>query len=221
MRRTVRDCVLVLVVTLVATATAPPAVSAAVAPGHQVFTDPLLDGGPLRPLAVPTPTPSWEDLVAGYVSEDADSIDFTWEVDDIEPLPLPESYATYYWEFAFAPVGQTPVPCDYPGNSCVAVQADSLGRGVVSTNCSRLFTQLRCAPVPGPVMTVHIDYAADQITASVQRTALGDPSDGLLMHEAEIFEGIGSTTAARAYAWAGNMDTADLDAPYVVGSHRT
>src|SRR5688500_17258109 len=59
-----------------------PSAMAAANPAHKVFEDPLNDGGLLQPDF----TPPCQDLTAGYISDSADSISFTWEVADLSAI---------------------------------------------------------------------------------------------------------------------------------------
>lgn len=217
-----------------------PAASAAVVPAHQVFADAVNDGDP----GSPDFTPPWQDLVAGYISETADAIEFTWQVVDL-PDALTTSSAAFHWEFAFADANAADfVPCTEEGNRCFSLRADvnlqGGTSGALESNCGGS-PVVECELLDSNI-TVSYDVDANTITASVPRADLRNPADGELLFEVELFRGIAafqklgvpSTGVQRpdglpeevpnrgtSFVCSCVMDTADLDAGwYVLGTNK-
>lgn len=193
-----------------------PAALAAPAAEHQVFTDGLNDGGPLAP----DYTPPWQDLVAGYIEDTPDTIQFTWEVADFSIAP-PEG-VILYWEFALAPTIDEIVPCTEDASRCYSVRAFPADvpepGGQLRANCTTTGSLVQCETIEDAVVEVTVD--GNQVTATVQRSDLGDPADGAILYEAELFQGIGAFTGYVLVSGAMG-DLADLDEGfYVVGDHR-
>lgn len=220
MRTPIRMALAALCMALIA----PGAQAATLAP-LQVFTDATVDGGPLYP--------DYEleamDLVAGFIAETDTSIDFTWQVVDIPDGTggIPE-VVHFYWEFTLDNPndGKDPVPFSLRARAETPVLTDAGQRnvGTLQSNCTTSNNVVSCTTIPGSVVTVTVDDAADTITASVRRQDLkaGDTElavDGALLNEADLFEGIASFVAAGVFV-SSTGDYADLDDTYVLGTPR-
>jgi hypothetical protein len=191
----------------------------------QVFSDPALD----QPTFLEA-TPPYQDLIAGYISETADNLIFTWEVADIpDPLTngVPE-LAVYYWEFTLDAPGDNvdPIPFSLRASTHRGTATGELE----SAPCTTENNLITCAAVGGARVTVTVDAAKNQITASVRRrdlrtngAASGGTSvavDGATLEEVDLFQGIAAFTSAVAAVPGATGDPADLDDVYVLGSAR-
>ncbi|HEX9712431.1 MAG TPA: hypothetical protein VGB52_07775 [Actinomycetota bacterium] len=174
----------VALMTVSAAVAAPPA-------EHRVFTDPVNDGDPLQPDA----TPPFQDLIAGYISETDDAIEFSWQVVDIDDVAT-SKLALFHWEFALGATTSTILPCTAEGNRCFSVRAsfdiEGAGLGALESNCTG--TPVVTCELLDAQVTVSIDPDANTVTASVLRADLGDPADGEIMAEVELFRGIAAFT---------------------------
>lgn len=190
----------------------------------QVFTDPQLD----QPVLLEA-TPPYQDLVAGYISETATDITFTWEVVDI-PDPLEDgvpNISTYYWEFTLdvPDDGIDPVPFSVRATPDRAGGTGSLE----STPCTTENNLLECTPVNARV-TVAIDAAANTVSATLRRKDLRSNGaqaggtiiavDGAELDEIDLFQGIAAFTSLVAVVPGSTADPADLDDIYILGTPR-
>jgi hypothetical protein len=208
---------------------APSTAQASPPPEHVVFTDGQLDGVILADL-----TPTYQDLVAGYISETATSIDITWEVVDLpDETAIPE-LARYFFEFSIldeADLEQwTPGTCDVAVCFSLRASFDRGGRGVgaLEANCTRDETNtVTCQPIGWARVTVTADLVANQITASVRKqdlkkSALGQSVavDGKFLIEEALFQGIAAYTGSSLITSGSTGDQADLDEGfYVLGTN--
>lgn len=167
--------------------------SAAPIEDHRVFTDNVNDGDPLAPDA----TPMFQDLIAGYITETDTTMEFTWQVVDIDDI-ITNRFALFHWEFAFGESASTVVPCDAEGNRCFTVRAgfgeDGTGLGALESNCAGS-PVVECELLDAEV-TVTIDADSNAVTASVLRADIGEPADGEIMMEptTPLFRGIAAFT---------------------------
>lgn len=182
----VRVCVVMAAALLVA-----PLAAAAPPEDHRVFEDPQNDGDPLQPDF----TPPFQDLVAGYISETTEAIEFSWQVVDIDAMGT-NSMAIFHWEFALGSSIGTVAPCTAAGNRCFSVRAafdlEGAGSGALESNCAGM-PVVECELLDA-VVTVSIDPEANTVTASVLRSDLGDPQDGEVLVEVDLFNGIAAFT---------------------------
>ena len=207
-----------------------PAALAAAPPEHQVFTDGTNDGSPLAPDF----TPAFYDLTAGFISETDDAIAFTWEVVDLPDDPLYMPFATYFWEFQIAPTLDEAPPACGSGGECFSLRAfvgnDGTPGGVVESNCTNeTGAVVDCEVLENVSVSVTVDGAANQITASIPRADLRDYAntgqdviavDGAVLFEVDLFNGIAAHATAGVSCTC-IADTADLDAGiYVLGTNR-
>ena len=179
---------LVLAIATIAAMAIVPAGAAPIAE-HKVFTDPVNGGAPLGPDA----TQPYMDLVAGYITETTDAIEFSWQVVLIDDLAT-NRLVNFYYEFAIGESLTTIVPCNAEGNRCFSLTAgfneDNAGQGTLRSNCGGDVV-ITCQALPATV-TVTIDAASNSVTASVPRADLGDPADGEVLVEQNLFQGIGA-----------------------------
>jgi hypothetical protein len=215
--------------------------SAGADPAHQVLTDPLNDGG----LLAGDYTPPWQDLTAGYISDTADTISFTWEVADLsshvpaaqagtpyecaddptgaQRCALRRGSAHFFWEFALAPSVEETGDCTDAAfvSNCFSLRAslDAAGAAAALTaNCTTTGNVVSCRAIPDADITISID--GNQLTATLNRSDIGSPADGFILYEQDLFQGIGAYTGAVLIS--GNAgDLANLDEGfYVMGTHR-
>lgn len=184
-----------------------------------------------------TPLGAASDLVAGYIGETDTSIDFTWQVFNLEPLLEAAPMNTlHYFEFELEnPDGATakfsvrarmfPVPVSRANPT--ATPNPAWPAGELQSNCVTTENLVTCSPVPGAVVTVTVDSENDQITASVRREDLKSATgealavDGASLYESDLFNGISSCVAFVAVTSAAACDAGDLDlGVYTLGSPR-
>lgn len=188
-----------------------------------MFTDGTLDNPTLAEF-----TPEAQDLVAGFISETDDALHFTWQVIDIpdDTGGIPEA-VHFYWEFYLDPDGLGPkAPSPFSLRARAPTPGGQRGTGgSLQGNCTTTGNVVQCQPVPGAVVTVNVDDAADTITAHVRRSDLkaSDGSalavDGAILNEAVLFRGIASYVGAGVIS-SGMGDEADLDIDYELGKPR-
>jgi hypothetical protein len=218
----------VLAIALVATTS-----QAADLPAVQVFDDPTGDHA-LWVNVDPAATPPLFDLVAGSIAETKDTIDFTWQYADIPDGTnggLFEGHTTY-WEFSLRTPGGAQMLYSlrarpyYPAGLGVHAHCNTgapvlgtctgfgPGGGVIQGNCTTTGTVISCSTIPGSLVTVTADDAANTITAHVRRLDLRDNAgnfigvDGSVLEETEIFQGIASCQGVVLNS-AANCDVAD------------
>jgi hypothetical protein len=174
-------------------------------PGLFVFGDTINDGG----LLAPDFTPGWQDLVAGYIGEDADTMSFTWEVADLGTY-VPET-VQYYWDFALAPSVEGIVPCGEDPSGCFSVGAslDATGpSGTLEANCVTTGTLVQCELLEDAEVIVTV--SGNQVTATVRRSDLGSPPAGTILYEVEdLFLGISAFTKV-GLSFGSQADQADM-----------
>ena len=231
--RFIRFAMLTLAVALVTTA-APAAGDLA---PMQIVTDPVND----HPVwGDPTPEPF--DLVAVHIAETEKTVDVIWEYKDVPGANgqgIPEGLLSYF-EFnldgAIFSLRARPVyparlgvhaHCDVPGvpvfGTCTGVGP---GGGSLQGNCTRVENIISCKPVPGAVVDVSVDDAANTITAKMRRLDLRDADDnflavdGALLAEEVVFIGI-ATCQGAVLVSAANCDEGDMDLDsYMLGTPR-
>jgi hypothetical protein len=186
----------------------------------QVFEDAVGDSAVLAEL-----TPPYQDLIAGFISETASSLTFTWQVVDFpDPPAVLPLIAQYYWDFSL----QRPGAVD-PVSFQITATFDARGRGVgdLASSCTTDDTGLTmCNSVPNHGVQVVADGVANTISATVSKGKLKDYEgggalqavDGAVMQEVENFQGIGAYTSFVVVISGLMADLADMT-PYGLGRH--
>lgn len=171
---------------------------------------------------------SYQDLVAGTISEDSQYLTLTFIVDDI-PDPLTKGFplAAYYWDFSIDDSANARGKQSYelsitPPLSPAGSPSASLGQ-----NCTLTGNLWSCDAISAS-MTLKIDSVADTISVSIKRTSLKDESgksiaeNGAVFEQQQFFAGIAAftTTPAGLITPGGTGDDASMDDIYVLGQPR-